>query len=187
MAEQPKKKRSLITTLALVFTLLFLLAVAGCLGTCAYGSSVPENHTATGSETFKADIDDVFAMQADVPKHPEWHNMVAEIQDFKEQEDGTATWLAVWKDGNRFQMKRTALIENKLLRVEIKDEADFFSGSWTFNFEEVEGGTKVTITEDGNIPNDFVRGLHNLMSEPAETLNGHLKHWKAEAEKRAAN
>jgi hypothetical protein len=186
MAE-PKKKRSLITTLAMIATLVFLLMLGSCVGMWAYGKSVPEAHTASGSEIIKADIDDVFAMQADVQKHPEWHNVVAEVQDYKEDEDGTATWLAVWKDGNnRFRMKRTAQVENQLIRVEIADEAEFFSGSWTFNFEEVEGGTKVTITEDGRIPNAFFRGMYTLTSEPDQTLKEHLKHWKAEAEKRAA-
>ena len=184
MAE-PKKKRSLITTLALLFTLVFLLVLASCVGMCAYGSSVPEAHTASGSEVIKADIDDVFAMQADVQKHPEWHDLVAEIKDYKEEEDGTASWHEVWKDGNEFGMKRTAYIEGKLIRVQIEDKAEVFNGSWTFDFEEVEGGTKVTITENGNIPNAFIRGMYHLTTEPDQTLKEHLKRMKTEAEKRA--
>lgn len=185
MAE-PKKKRSLITTLAMLATLVFLLMLASCVGMCAYGSTIPEGHTVSGSEVIKADIDDVFAMQSNVQEYPKWHDLVAEIKDYKENEDGTASWTEIWKDGNEFGMKRTAYVRNKIIRVEIEDRAEVFNGSWTFDFEEVEGGTKVTITENGNIPNNFIRGMYHLATEPDQTLKEHLKRMKTEAEIRAA-
>lgn len=181
------KNRSLITAPALVLTHWCLLLLGSRLGGCAYGSSVPDGHTASGSEVIKADLEDVFAMQADVQKHPEWHDLVAEIRDYKEGEDGTASWTETWKDGSEFGMKRTAYVQNKKIRVEIEDKAEVFNGSWTFDFEEVEGGTRVTITENGNIPNAFIRGMYHLATEPDQTLKEHLQRMKTEAEKRAAN
>jgi hypothetical protein len=186
MAEQPKKKSSLLMTLVKVGLLLFLLMLGSCVGIWAYGKSTPEAHTASGSETIKADIDDVFETQADVQKYSAWNETVAEIRDYKENPDGTASWTEVWKDGNEFGMKRTAYIREKLIRVEIEDKAEFFNGSWTFDFEDLEEGTKVTITENGNIPNAFVRGMYNLVAEPDQTLKEHLKRMKTEAEKREA-
>jgi uncharacterized membrane protein len=186
MAEQPKKKSSLLKTLVLLALLLVLLPFAGCLGMCAYGSSIPESHTSTGSETIKADIDDVFALQANVQKYPEWHDLVKEIRDYKEEPNGAASWTEEWKDGNVFAMKRTAYIKEKLIRVEIEDTNEVFSGSWTFDFADLEEGTKVTITENGNIPNNFIRGMYHLTSEPDQTLKEHLRRLKTVAEEREA-
>ena len=46
--------------------------------------------------------------------------------------------------------------------------------------------TDTVITENGNIPNNFIRGMYHLTSEPDQTLKEHLKRLKAEAEEREA-
>jgi hypothetical protein len=183
MAKQ-KKKRPLFVTLAMIFILFFLLTAVSCGAIWYYGTTLPEGHTASGSAIINAEVEEVFGLQADVRKAPEWNGTVAEIRDYKESEDGTASWTEIWADGNEFAMKRTAYVEDKLIRVEIEDKAEVFNGSWTFEFEEVEGGTRVTITEQGNIPNSFVRGMFNLVTEPDATLKEHLARLKRETEER---
>lgn len=182
MAEKKKSVGMLLLKLGALFVLLILAAV---VGTCAYGGSKPEAHTASGSETINAPVAEVFALQADVLKTPQWTGLVKEVRDYKEKEDGTASWLEIWNDGNEFDMKRTAYVKDKLLRVEIQDRAEVFHGSWTFDFAEANGGTRVTITEEGVIPNAFIRGMYHLVANTDDTLKKHLQILKKEAEERA--
>jgi uncharacterized protein YndB with AHSA1/START domain len=183
MAEKKRSVGMLLLKLAALFVLVIIAAV---VGTCAYGNSKPEAHTASGSETINAPVGEVFALQADVLKTPQWTGLVKEVRDYKENPDGTASWLEIWNDGNEFDMKRTAYVKDKLLRVEIQDRAEVFHGSWTFDFAEANGGTRVTITEEGTIPSAFIRGMYHLVANTDDTLKNHLQLLKKEAEKRAA-
>lgn len=180
-----KRKRSFLVTLVKIAVLLALLPILAGLGFCAYGHSKPVGHTASGSELIHALPEEVFALEADIKKRPEWLELVKEVRDYKENEDGTASWLEVWNDGNEFDMKLSAIVPNKMLRLEIQDRNEVFNGSWTLEFEAVDGGTKVTITEQGNIPNAFVRGMFHVVASPDDTLKQHLQILKQEAEKRA--
>lgn len=49
-----------------------------------------------------------------------------------------------------------------------------FSGSWTFELEPVEGGTRLTITERGSIDNPLFRVMARLFMDPAATANTYL-------------
>lgn len=181
-----KRIGSLLGTLSKLGLLFTLMLVLAGVGMCAYGHSKPEGHTASGSEIIKAPLADVFALEADIKKRPEWMEQVKEVRDYKEGENGTASWLEVWNDGNEFDMKLAANAKDKMLRFEIRDRNEVFNGSWTLDFEAVEGGTRVTITEQGNIPNAFVRGMFHLVASPDDTLKQHLQILKTQAEKKAA-
>ncbi len=185
MADDKKKKKGSPVMRVIAGLLLVIAAAVG--GVWVYGSSQPEMHTSRGSETIAAKLSDVFALQADVPSQTQWRSDLKEVKNWEPGKDGKASWTELWKDGrNEFKLEVLEFEKNKHLKLKIDDENKMFYGTWTYEFEEVEGGTKVTITENGGIPNPFFRGMYNLMNASDKTLKAHLADLKAEAEKKAA-
>lgn len=183
MAEPKKKKSSpLMRGLA---TVVAVIALA-CGGVAAWGLTLDETHRASESTVIKAEVGDVFARQLDVPKHKEWRTDVSEIRDFKAEEDGKASWVEVSNDGTEMRMWFAEVLKDRKLVVRTEHTGGVFFGTWTFTFEEVEDGTKVTITEEGRIPNAFFRGMNNLMNrDQAATIRGHLAALKSASENAA--
>lgn len=184
MAEPKKKKKSspLMRGLA---TVVAVIALA-CGGVAAYGLTLDETHKAVESSVIKAEVGDVFARQLDVPKHKEWRTDVSEIRDFKAEEEGKASWVEVWNDGTEMRMWFAEVVKDKTLKLRTEHSGGVFYGAWTFTFEEADEGTRVTITEEGRIPNAFFRGMNNLMNrDQAATIRGHLAALKAACEKAA--
>jgi hypothetical protein len=184
MAEPKKKKSSpIMRGLALVLTVI-AVAVAGVAG---YGLTLDETHKASESAIMAAPVEEVFARQIDVQKHKEWRTDVSEIRDFKAEEDGKASWTEVWNDGTEMRMWFVEVVKDKTLKVRTEHTKGVFFGTWTFTFEEVEEGTKVTITEEGRIPNAFFRGMNALMNtDQSATIRKHLAALRADTEKAAA-
>lgn len=185
MSGQPKKKKSSPVMRVVAGLLLVIAAAVG--GVWVYGSSQPEMHTSKGSETIAAKVADVFELQADVPSQTQWRSDLKEVRNWNPGKDGKASWTELWKDGrNEFKLEVLEYEKNKHIKVKIEDENKMFYGTWTYDFEEVEGGTRVTITENGGIPNPFFRGMYTLMNASDKTLKAHLADLKAQAEKKAA-
>lgn len=181
---EPKKKKS-----SPVMRVLATVAFAAALcagGVAAYGLTLDESHRAVESAVISARPDDVYARQYDVPKHKEWRTGVSEIRDFKAEEDGKASWVEVWNDGTEMRMWFAEVAKDKTLKVRTEHTKGVLFGTWTFTFQQVDDGTKVTLTEEGRIPNAFMRGVNSLMNrDQAATIRGHLAALKAASEKAA--
>jgi uncharacterized protein YndB with AHSA1/START domain len=156
-----------------------VLAGAAVLFAYSYGRRMPEGHRASGSALVAAPIAEVFALHADPRKRPEFVPQVKEIRDFKDEGDGKASWTELWKDRNTFRMRLAECEQDRRLTMEIQVNKNVFHGTWTFEFAEEEGGTRVTITEDGRIPSPLTRGVYNLLADTDETLRKYLENLKA--------
>jgi len=56
----------------------------------------------------------------------------------------------------------------------IADEDAPFGGSWTIELEEVRGGCRITVTENGEIYNPIFRLIARLMLHPTDTIDQYL-------------
>lgn len=177
-----KKRRSLGGKLAWLAIILVLLGAAAGGGVWYYGSTLPEKHVAAGVIEIAAPVDEVFELQADPTRGPEFRDDVKEVLNFKSLGGGRASWTEVWKSDRRLDFEITEHRRNTLLVITIRDQKEFFHGSWRFQFEEIENGTRVTLTEEGYVPHAFYRGMFNLIASKDATLNAHLKKLKAHFE-----
>jgi uncharacterized protein YndB with AHSA1/START domain len=113
------------------------------------GSRMPREHKAVISATFPADRAAVWDAINDFDGMPGWWPAVKSTR-LEYLADGTAlTWN---KDahGNEIPFKTTELKPyNKLVRL-IAATDQPFGGTWTFELADApEGGTRLTLTEDG--------------------------------------
>jgi hypothetical protein len=90
--------------------------------------------------------------------------------------DGKEAWEHKHKGAGNPPMTliTTEKIAPKRLVRTIDDSKKVFSGRWEFDLTPADGGTKITITENGKIPNPFFRGMFRLFASPHMYIDKYL-------------
>lgn len=151
---------------AAVFLAVLLLTMA------AFGWMLPVGHVASGSAVIGAPAEVVFARVADVPAYPSWWSEVSRVEPLTPV-DGRARY--------REHMRTGAVVFEVVERVppvrfvsRIADPEQPFGGTWTFELAPADGGTRVTITERGEVYNPLFRFLSHYVFSQTATLDGCL-------------
>ncbi len=153
-----------------------LLTVAGVvvllvLGVVVIGSLLPKRHVIARSATFRASPEKLFAL-------------IAGDQSWRPDVKGCE--LIGGEGGRQFQREtsthgQTVLYELQGSRPPLAIERRIatenlpFGGSWTFALEPVEGGTRVRITEDGEVYNPIFRFVSKFVMGETATQDAYLK------------
>jgi uncharacterized membrane protein len=138
--------------LALIVALVIVVAVVFTIA-----SRIPKHHTASVSALIARPPVDVYAVLRDVSSSPQWRKEVQRVELL---------------EGNRFREHAkyaTVTYEviddapNDHFQTRIVDQNLGYSGSWTYRFAPENGGTRVTITEDGEVSNLIFRFLSRFV------------------------
>lgn len=132
------------------------------------GWLLPQSHHATRSVVLAAPPETVFRVIADVAHAASWRSDVCRIEDatgpglgmtFREVgRRGTVPYRVVgYEPGRRFVTR-------------IADHSLPYGGTWTFDLEPDGRGTKLTISEDGEVYNPILRFLARLFFSPTATI-----------------
>ncbi len=135
------------------------------------GALLPERHVVTRSATFKASPEKLFALIAG---------------DQRWRPDVKACELISGEGGRQFQREtsthgQTVLYELQGARPPLAIERRIatenlpYGGTWSFALEPVNGGTRVRITEDGEVYNPFFRFVSRFVMGETATLDAYLK------------
>jgi len=117
---------------------------------------IPKHHTASVSRVVKGAPHDVYAIVRDVANAPQWR----EVQRV-ELLDATH-----FREHAKYGVVTYEIIDDKpaeTLATRIVDKDLGYSGSWTYRFAPENGGTRVTITEDGEVSNLLFRFLSRFV------------------------
>ncbi|MFO7893476.1 MAG: SRPBCC family protein [Longimicrobiales bacterium] len=136
---------------------LIALLVIFALGlvASAVGTRLPVHHTATVSAHIDAPPDRVWALLIDVERFPAWRPDVEAVTRL-EDADGGPTWRESLGSGT-LTFETVAIDSAERLVVRIADHDLPFAGAWTYELEPDAGGTRLTITENGEIHNPLFR------------------------------
>jgi ribosome-associated toxin RatA of RatAB toxin-antitoxin module len=137
--------------LVLAALALFGAVVAGV------GTLLPRDHVETRSARLSAAPDAVFATIADVGSYAAWRTSLSGVEVLAPT-DGRARWIEV-SGRNRIAMEQVERQPPRRLVTRIADPDLPFGGTWTFELALEEGGTRVTITERGEIRNPIFRAV----------------------------
>lgn len=156
-------KRSLVVLALALGTLALVTGLVGMLA--------PATHTATAGARLAAPIETVWAAVADLGATAGWSS---EIETMQRIEPGPGE-LERWQVGAAWGASTMSVEERQPPRLQrTLLEAGPFSGRWTYVLEPAEGGgTELTLTEEGTIPNPFVRALM-LFHDPTESMRRYL-------------
>lgn len=144
--------------------IILLVAITGAL--------LPRGHKATRLAKYKLSPEKIFAMITDHKNHPSWRG------ELKSVEIVTKDGKTFIKEESSFGPMTLEVVEHSPPRryvTKIADEDLAFGGSWTFEIEPDGAGSKLRITEDGEVKNIFFRFMSKFIFGHTSTLEGYLK------------
>jgi hypothetical protein len=145
-----------------VLLLVIVVVVVGYL--------LPVAHVASRGATFRVPPDRVFAAVTEVAKFPEWRTDVKTVEILSEKplrwrEDGSNGVITFEVQERR---PPTRLV------TRIADPSLPFGGSWTYELTPADGGTRLTITEHGEVYNPVFRFMSRFVFGHAGTIEAFL-------------
>ena len=165
--------------------LVVLGAVAGGLALVAgivalVGSQLSRSHVASGEVEVPPTPETVWKVITDIDAYPTWRANVTRVERAAER-SGPVKWVEHGSDGViTFVVDRAD--PPRLLIVRIADRDLPFGGTWTYDISRTTGGTRVTITERGEIYNPIFR----FMARFVFGYEGSIKTYLSSLEKKLA-
>jgi hypothetical protein len=153
-----------IVVVGVPLALILVLGVAGLF--------IRKRHTATRSLPYAAPADAVWAALTDWPAHPQWRAGVRAMERLPDR-NGHPVWRDIGRRGGRLTSEVVELDpQSRRMVTRIVDEA-WFGGAWTWQVVDgtADGGSVLTITEDGEIYNPLFRAVGALFFDPRATID----------------
>lgn len=137
-----------------------LRVVLGLLGLLAFGafcgSHMPREHIAMESVVLPVAPEVVYNAVRDIESAPAWRSDLERVEVLPDHGD-RRVYREIGDDGATV-FEITEDVPNERITTEIADVGRSFAGRWVFQFAPAEGGgTRVTLTEVGDVPNPALR------------------------------
>lgn len=155
-------------TLIILGTLVLLIAIVAIVG-----ALLPRGHVATRTARIKAKPDAVWQVLTRVEELPSWRSDLTGVERLPDRGG-----LPIWREKGRNGTMTIATEEfspPSRLRTRIADEGLPFGGSWTWELTPDGDGTKIRITENGEIYNPIFRFMARFVFGYAATMEQMLK------------
>jgi hypothetical protein len=144
------------------------------LGVTLAGLALPQNHVAQRSTHFSAPPDKVWATITDVAAYPTWRSDVASVQ-MLQADGGNVAWREVSSRGNKLAYEATTSEPPTHLVTLITDKGIPFGGSWDYRVAPDGTGSRITITENGEVYNPIFRFVSRYIMGHTATIDAYLK------------
>ena len=155
--------RRILMTLGVLAALVAVVTIVGLL--------LPAGHVASRSILLQKPRDSVWAVVTDYASQPSWRNDVTRVERVSDGAGGE-----VWReDGSEPLLLQTteSVAPSRLVRT-IADTTLPFGGRWVYELEATpSGGTRVTVTEEGEVYNPIFRVVSRFM-DPSATIRQYL-------------
>jgi uncharacterized protein YndB with AHSA1/START domain len=159
---------------------LALLILAGIVGViilallliALIGSLLPREHSATRSVLLHKSPESVYAVVRDFDSMPKWRADVREVKVTTNRE-GRVSFREEGKHG-AVNYELTEDVTARRMVTRITDTDLGYSGKWTYVFVSESSGTRLTITEDGEVSNVIFRFLSRYAFGHAATIDTYL-------------
>ena len=136
------------------------------------GSQLPKGHTASRSVFLHQSPQNVYAVVRDFGSAPAWRSDVKRIE-VQPQPKGPIHFREEGKNGTvNYELSED--VPNERMVTRILDTDLGYSGKWTYVLKPENGGTRVTITEDGEVSNVLFRFMSRYIFGQTATLEGYL-------------
>ena len=156
----------------------WVLGIAGLLVlvvliVCAIGYMLPKSHVASVSARFAASPDSIWTSLTDVPAFPKWRPGLVSVELLPD-ENGQRGWREIGKhDAVTYRVVESA--PPRRLVTRIADQTLPYGGSWTYDLTPDGSGTRLTITEHGEVYNPIFRFVSRFFLGYTSTMEGVLR------------
>jgi len=138
------------------------------------GLFLPKAHQVARSTSLKAAPEAIWRVITDFAKVPAWHAGVEKVERLPDS-NGHEVWRETFAGGYLMRLETLEVIAPRRLVRAITDETGPFSGRWEFDIAAAETGSRVTLTEYGEIANPFFRFMARLFMNPAMYVEIYLQ------------
>jgi hypothetical protein len=153
--------------------ILAVVAAAAGAGLYVLGNSVPHSHVATLSAAFPASPDVVWKTITDVGAYPTWRSNVKAVERVADGPTGVS-WVEVSSRGERLALETVEAAPPKKFVARIAPGLPF-GGTWTYELVPEGAGTRLTITERGEIYNPLYRVLARYVFGYTATMEAYFQ------------
>lgn len=136
------------------------------------GSRLPKSHVASRSILLRRTPHDVYAVARDFSSAPKWRSDVKQMQ-VESPQGGPVYFREEGKHGT-VNYELTEDVPDQRMVTRIRDTDLGYSGQWTYTFVPENGGTRVTIREDGEVSNVIFRFMSNYVFGQTSTIDSYL-------------
>lgn len=136
------------------------------------GSRLPQSHRASVEQTLTAAPEAVWRTITDIDAFPSWREGLKRVQRLPDR-DGLPVWVEEGRSG-----KMTLAVERleapRLLIGRIADPGLPFGGTWTYEIAPASSGSRLRITEDGEIYNPVFRFMARYIFGYEGTIRSYM-------------
>ncbi|HJT29617.1 MAG TPA: SRPBCC family protein [Pyrinomonadaceae bacterium] len=132
------------------------------------GSMLPKAHVASRSILLHRSPQDIYATVRDFGSAPKWRADVKRID---------VETPAYFREEGKHGTVNYELVEDvpaQRMVTRIRDTDLGYSGQWTYSFTPENGGTRVTIREDGEVSNVLFRFMSRYIFGQTSTIDAYL-------------
>jgi len=161
--------RTTIRWIAVVIVVLAALLVAVALA----GAMLPKEHTVTRSVVVQQSPQEVWAVITEYASEPKWRRDLASVNRLADR-NGHELVEERYKNG---ELLKIETMESQPPTKLVRDVVDnpIFSGRWTYQIAPEKDGTRVTITEQGRVPNPVFRFVSRFVIGHTTSLDRYLR------------
>ena len=137
------------------------------------GAMVSKEHVASRTARFKQARETVWQTITDFERHTSWRPGLSAMERLPDRE-GHAVWREVRKPTPlTYEVVEFQAPARMITRIADPDLP--FGGTWTYEIEPLEGGCRVTLTENGEIYNPVFRFMARFVFGYHATMDAYLK------------
>ena len=159
-------KTLIVIGIAIVVVIVVLAAVMALVG-----SRLPKNHTASRSILLHRSPKEVYDVVRDFNSSPSWRSGVKAVE-VKTQPDGKTNFREVGSDTIDYEVTEDVPGQRLVTRILNTDLG--YAGKWTYEFLPEGDGTRVKITEDGEVSNVLFRFMSRYVFGHTSTMDSYL-------------
>ena len=158
----------------LIFVVAGIIAGLALVGgiVALIGSRLPVAHVASRSILLHRSPSEVYAVVRDFASAPRWRADVKQIE-VEAPQGGPVYFREVGKHGGT-NYELVEDVPGQRMITRIRDTNLGYSGQWTYMFTTENGGTRVTIREDGEVSNVLFRFMSRYIFGHTATIDSYL-------------
>jgi uncharacterized protein YndB with AHSA1/START domain len=152
----------LLSIVAIIVVLVGLVA--------AIGAALPVNHVASRSADLSLPPDKIWAIVTEPAQYPAWRSDVTKV----ERQPGTPLRWVEFSNGDKITYQADAFEPPSHFVARIADPNLPFGGRWDYRIEPAGAGSRITITEHGEVYNPIFRFVSRFVMGHTATIDKYL-------------